>query len=86
VRSLSEVAPARGVRVNRHRLLVLAPAALIAPALLLYQGIRDLPIDWVSIGAGSVVLFLLVVARMSDLVAQVQDQATHLAPSPTTTP
>jgi diguanylate cyclase len=38
MRSLSEVAPARGVRVNRRRLLVLAPAALIAPALLLYQG------------------------------------------------
>jgi diguanylate cyclase len=30
-RSLLEVAPARGVRVSRARLLVLAPAALIAP-------------------------------------------------------
>jgi diguanylate cyclase (GGDEF)-like protein len=54
-------------------------AALIAPALLLFQGIRGLPIDWVSLGIGSVVLFLLVVARMSDLVAQVQDQAAQLA-------
>jgi diguanylate cyclase (GGDEF)-like protein len=79
VRSLSEVAPARGVRVDRRRLLILAPAALIAPALLLFQGIRGLPIDWVSLGVGSVVLFLLVVARMSDLVAQVQDQAAQLA-------
>ena len=79
VRSLSEVAPARGVRVDRKRLLILAPAALIAPALLLFQGIRGLPIDWVSLGIGSVVLFLLVVARMSDLVAQVQDQAAQLA-------
>ena len=78
VRSLSEVAPARGVRVNRRRLLVLAPAALLAPALLLYQGIRGLPIGWVPIGVGSVVLFLLVVARMAELVAQVQDQATQL--------
>jgi diguanylate cyclase (GGDEF)-like protein len=78
VRSLSEVAPARGVRVNRRRLLVLAPAALLAPALLLYQGIRGLPIGWVPIGLGSVVLFLLVVARMAELVAQVQDQATQL--------
>ena len=34
---------------------------------------------WVSLGIGSVVLFLLVVARMSDLVAQVQDQAAQLA-------
>jgi diguanylate cyclase (GGDEF)-like protein len=79
VRSLSEVAPSRGPRVNRKRLLVLAPAALIAPALLLYQGIRGLPIDWASLGLGSVVLFLLVVARMSELVAQVQDQAAQLA-------
>ena len=46
VRRLSEVAPANGVRVDRRRLLVLAPAALIAPALLLYQGARGLAIDW----------------------------------------
>jgi diguanylate cyclase (GGDEF)-like protein len=79
VRSLSEVAPARGVRVTRARLLVLAPAALIAPGLLLLQGSRGLTIDWVPLGVGSVVLFLLVVARMSELVAQVQDQAAQLA-------
>jgi diguanylate cyclase (GGDEF)-like protein len=79
VRLLSEVAPARGVRVGRRRLLVLAPAALIAPALLRYQGARGLAVDWMSLGAGSVVLFLLVVARMSELVAQVQDQAAQLA-------
>jgi diguanylate cyclase (GGDEF)-like protein len=79
VRSLSEVAPARGVRVTRARLLILAPAALIAPGLLLLQGGRGLPVDWVSLGVGSVVLFLLVVARMSELVAQVQDQAAQLA-------
>jgi PleD family two-component response regulator len=78
VRSLSEIAPARGPRVNRRRLLVLAPAALIAPALLLHQGARGLPIDWVALGLGSVLLFLLVVARMAELVAQVQDQATQL--------
>ena len=79
VRLLSEVAPANGVRVDRRRLLVLAPAALIAPVLLLYQGARGLAIDWGWLGAGSVVLFLLVVARMSELVAQVQDQAAQLA-------
>ena len=79
VRLLSEVSPARGVRVSRRRLLVLAPAVLIAPALLLYRGARGLTVDWVSLGVGSVVLFLLVVARMSELVAQVQDQAAQLA-------
>ena len=35
--------------------------------------------EGVSLGVGSVVLFLLVVARMSELVAQVQDQAAQLA-------
>ena len=79
LRSLSEMAPARGVRVTRARLLILAPAALIAPTLLLVQGSRGLAIDWVSLGVGSVLLFLLVVARMSELVAQVQDQAAQLA-------
>lgn len=79
VRSLSEVPPAWVVRVTRRRLLVLAPAALIAPAVLLHQGSRDLPIDWAALGLGSMVLFLLVVARMSELVARLQDQAAQLA-------
>jgi diguanylate cyclase (GGDEF)-like protein len=79
MRSVSEVAPARGARVTRGRLLMTAPAALIAPVLLLYQGGRHLSIDWVPLGLCSIVLFLLVVARMSDLVAQVQDQAAQLA-------
>src|SRR5215218_7155254 len=79
MRSVSEVAPARGARVTRGRLLMTAPAALIAPALLLYQGARHLSIDWEPLGLGSIVLFLLVVVRMSDLVAQVQDQAAQLA-------
>jgi diguanylate cyclase (GGDEF)-like protein len=79
MRSLSEVAPDRGARVSQRRLLVLAPVSLIAPVLLLVQGARGMPIDWAALGLGSMVLFLLVVARMSGLVAQVQDQAAQLA-------
>ena len=79
MRSLSEVAPDRGGRVTQRRLLLLAPVSLVAPGLLLYQGARGVPVDWAALGLGSIALFLLVVARMSGLVAQVQDQATQLA-------
>jgi hypothetical protein len=79
MRSLSEVAPDRGGRVTQRRLLLLAPVSLIAPSLLLFQGARGVPVDWAALGLGAMALFLLVVARMSGLVAQVQDQAAQLA-------
>jgi predicted signal transduction protein with EAL and GGDEF domain len=43
------------------------------------QGLRHQAIDVGAITIGSVVLFLLVVLRMSGLVAQVQDQAAQVA-------
>jgi hypothetical protein len=79
MRSLSEVAPDRGGRVTQRRLLLLAPVSLIAPSLLLFQGAGGVPVDWAALGLGAMALFLLVVARMSGLVAQVQDQAAQLA-------
>jgi diguanylate cyclase (GGDEF)-like protein len=79
MRSLSEVAPDRGGRVTQRRLLLLAPVSLIAPSLLLLQGARGVPVDWAALGLGAMALFLLVVARMPGLVAQVQDQAAQLA-------
>ena len=57
----------------------LHPSVRSLSEVLLYQGSRDLPIDWAAPRLGSVVLFLLVVARMSELVARVQDQAAQLA-------
>jgi diguanylate cyclase (GGDEF)-like protein len=80
MRSLSEVAPDRAARISPWRLRLLAAVSLLAPALLFQQGLKDPgQVDWVAIGIGCVALFLLVLARMSGLIAQVQDQATQLA-------
>jgi diguanylate cyclase (GGDEF)-like protein len=79
MRSMSEVAPDRAVRFSHRRLALLAMTSLMAPAVLAEQGLRHQPIDVGAITIGSVVLFLLVVLRMSGLVAQVQDQAAQLA-------
>jgi diguanylate cyclase (GGDEF)-like protein len=79
MRSLSEVAPDRAERFSHQRLALLATTSLMAPAVLVQQGLHDQPIDVSAIGLGSAVLFLLVVLRMSGLIAKVQDQATQLA-------
>ena len=76
---MSEVAPDRAVRFSHRRLVLLAATSLMAPAVLVEQGLRHQPIDVGAIALGSVVLFLLVVLRMAGLVTQVQDQATQLA-------
>ena len=79
MRSLSEVAPDQTARFSHWRLALLATTSLMAPAVLVQQGLRHQPIDVGAIAFGSVVLFLLVVLRMAGLVAKVQDQATQLA-------
>jgi diguanylate cyclase (GGDEF)-like protein len=81
MRSLSEVSPNPvTVRFTRTRLALLAGTSLLAPALLLGQGLHDPhTVDWAGIGLGAVVLFLLVLTRMSGLVSQIQDQAAQLA-------
>jgi diguanylate cyclase (GGDEF)-like protein len=79
MRSLSEVAPDRAPGITRRRLGILAGTSSLAPAILVWQGATHRHIDWLAIGGGSVMLFLLVVARISDLVTQVQDQASQLA-------
>jgi diguanylate cyclase (GGDEF)-like protein len=79
MRSLSEVAPDQAPRISTGRVLLLALASLLAPGLLFYQGLTSGEVDWVSVGLGSVVLFLLVLARMYGLLSKVQDQASQLA-------
>jgi diguanylate cyclase len=73
--SMSEVAPDQAARFTHWRLALLATTSLMAPAVLVQQGLRHQPIDVGAIAVGSVVLFLLVVLRMAGLVAQVQGQA-----------
>ena len=79
MRSLSEVAPDRAAGMGRLRLAVLTGTSLLAPTILLWQGAAHRQIDWLAIAIGSVMLFLLVVARISGLVSHVQDQANQLA-------
>ena len=61
------------LRFGWPRLLTLASSSLLAPGVLLVQGVtqpRD--IDWLPVGACAVVLFLLVGVRMAGLVRQVR--------------
>ncbi|GID28819.1 hypothetical protein Abr02nite_38020 [Paractinoplanes brasiliensis] len=79
MRALSEVAPDRAERFTRNRLTLLAVAALLAPVVLIVQGVTTPDdIDWPAIAGSSAVLFLLVLARMSGLIARIQDQAAQL--------
>jgi diguanylate cyclase (GGDEF)-like protein len=78
MRSLSEVAPDRAERLTRRRMSLLTATTMLAPALLIEQGLVERDIAWEAISAGAVVLFLLVLVRMFGLVNQVQDQAAQL--------
>ena len=71
--SLSEPTPPN-TRLTRTRLALLAGASLMAPAMLVIQAVRDEPIDVGVIAGGSVVLFLLTLARMGGLASEVAIQ------------
>ena len=62
-------------RVGRSRLVLLAVSSLLAPALLFVPGIGANAVDRLSIAVSAVLLFVLVVLRMSGFVSQVQRQA-----------
>lgn len=80
MRSLSEPTGDHARGFTRWRLAMLAGASLLAPAVLAVQGVRQpRHIDWSAITACAVVLFLLVLNRMSGLVRQIGDQAAQLA-------
>jgi diguanylate cyclase (GGDEF)-like protein len=57
----------------------LTGSSLLAPVVLFVQGVADPgAIDWLPIGAAAVLLFVLVVVRMSGFVRRVQEQADQL--------
>jgi diguanylate cyclase (GGDEF)-like protein len=68
-------APVSSPRMTRRRLLLLAASSVLAPATLFVPGIAD---DLPAVAIGALVLFLLVVLRMSGFVAQVQRQSDQL--------
>jgi diguanylate cyclase (GGDEF)-like protein len=64
--------------LSRGRLLGLAVASLLAPAVLAVRGVRADDVSLLVIAAGSAVLFVLVLVRMERLVQQVQRQSVEL--------
>jgi len=77
---IDEPGPQRDEGVlSTPRLTLLAAASLLAPAVLVVQGLRNPEkIDWVAVAVGSTILFLLVVARMKLLLRRVHRQARQL--------
>ena len=59
-------------RFSAWRLALLAGASLMAPAVLVIQGLTGTPVDIPVIASGCVVLFLLVIARMSGIVTDLR--------------
>jgi signal transduction histidine kinase len=73
---LSEPAPIRDEqRLGRVRLWLLAVASLVAPALAAAQAIGGGPVDVPAFAFGSIVLSLLVLARVAGLAEQVAGRA-----------
>ena len=68
MRTLEEPAPDRRVRLTHTRLALLAVACLIAPAIRIVQA--DRTAEMLVVTFASMILFLLVVARMAGLVRQ----------------
>jgi diguanylate cyclase (GGDEF)-like protein len=79
MRRLSEPAPGREAPFTRRRLAALAAASLTSPGTLAAQLLLGVRLDGWSVVISSVVLFLLVVARMGGLLTRLQVQATQLA-------
>lgn len=64
---LIERGPQVELKLNWQRLSLLAGMALLSPAALVIQHIRDLPVNLPVIAGGSALLFLLILVRMSGL-------------------
>ena len=70
VRLTDDRVPTGTAETGRHRLLLLTLAALIAPAVLLAQHFNGDVVDAPVIAAGSALIFLLVMGRVRDLLAE----------------
>jgi diguanylate cyclase (GGDEF)-like protein len=77
---LAQPGTAPKTRLSPRRLAVLTLATLIAPLLLIGQAwLGEGRVDAMAIGVASMVLFLLVVARMAGLIRRVEEQAQELS-------
>jgi len=64
--------------VGRSALILLTAVSLAGPALLAYQDVRGTITDGGAIAAGTSALFLLVIARMAQLLRKIEVQAAQL--------
>jgi diguanylate cyclase (GGDEF)-like protein len=74
----TDAAGTRPAGIGSGRLMLLAASSLIAPAMLFLPGVGGDDTDRTAVAFGAMVLFLLVVLRMSGFVQQVQRQAGQL--------
>jgi diguanylate cyclase (GGDEF)-like protein len=72
MRQVAEPIESGDVRLSWWRLALLAAASLMAPAVLVIQWATNNPIDVPVIAAGSVILFLLVIARLGGVVSDLR--------------
>ena len=79
MRLMSEPAPVRRETLTRGRTLGLAAAALIGPVAMGIESLRGHPIDVAVIVVASALTFLLVLARMWELVRRLADTAQRQA-------
>ena len=72
--------PVRELKIfSRGQLGPLAAATLLVPATLVFEGLsRPGSVNWLAIAVGSVVLFLLMLARLSGSITRVRVQAGQL--------
>jgi signal transduction histidine kinase len=75
MRSLSEPVAPPAPSLTWQRRILLTGATLMAPAMLVIQTARHQPLDVGVNAAGTVVLFVLLTARMTSLAGQAADQA-----------
>jgi diguanylate cyclase (GGDEF)-like protein len=79
MRSLSEPAPERADQASVRRLVLLGTIGLLAPGLLVEQGLFNPgQVDWLPLSAGGVALCVLIFLRAAGLVARIQQQAARL--------
>jgi diguanylate cyclase (GGDEF)-like protein len=78
MRELSVPVPERATRQSHTLLVILSGASMLAPTLLIVEGMRGHALHWQIVGPGSIVLFALVLARVAGLLRQVQRQARQL--------
>src|SRR5207247_3337605 len=77
MRELSEPAPDVETKLTRGRLVVLAGASLMAPALLAYESAHGLTLDFPILIGATVLLFLLTIIRMWGLMRSQQRYVRH---------